>query len=79
MDLIPMLAAIQPMFAVSLISLIFLLVLVGVALWAINSFIPMDAKIKKILNVVVVVVVVLYLLYAFGILPADDITVPKIR
>lgn len=69
----------EPILAVSFISLIFVIVLVGVALWAINSFIPMDGKIKKILNVVVVVVLVLWLLYIFGILPADDITVPKIR
>lgn len=69
----------EPILAVSFISLIFVIVLVGVALWAINSFIPMDGKIKRILNIVVVVVLVLWLLYIFGILPADDITVPKIR
>ncbi len=63
----------------SLISLILVLVVVGVLLWVINSYVPMDAKIKKILNVVVVLVVVLWLLYAFGVLPAKDITVPKLR
>ena len=63
----------------SLISLILVLVVVGVLLWLVNQFIPMDAKIKKILNVVVVVVVILWLLYVFGVLPAKDITVPKIR
>jgi hypothetical protein len=63
----------------SLISLILVLVIVGVALWAINAYIPMDATIKKILNVVVVLVVIFWLLYAFGVLPAHDITVPKIR
>ena len=44
------------------------LVIVGVILWLINSYIPMDAKIKKILNVVVVIVVIIWLLQAFGIL-----------
>jgi len=52
----------------SLISLIIVLVLLGVKLWAINAYIPMDAKIKKILNVVVIVVVVLWLLSTFGVL-----------
>jgi hypothetical protein len=51
-----------------LIQLIVALVVVGVALWLINNYIPMDATIKKILNVVVVIVVVLWLLSAFGIL-----------
>jgi hypothetical protein len=62
----------------SLISLIITLIAVGVLLWLVNAYIPMDAKIKKILNIVVVVAVVLWLLYAFGILP-NDIRVPKVR
>lgn len=69
----------QPILAISFISLIVVIVLAGFALWAINAYIPMDATIKKILNVVVVVVLILWLLYVFGILPANDITVPKIR
>jgi small-conductance mechanosensitive channel len=52
----------------SLIQLVLILVVVGVLLWAINSYIPMQATIKKILNVVVVVVVVLWLLSVFGII-----------
>ena len=52
----------------SLISLLVFLIVVGVILWLINTYIPMDAKIKKILNVVVVIVVILWLLQAFGIL-----------
>ncbi len=63
----------------SLISLILVLVVVGVILWVVNTYIPMDGKIKRILNIVVVIAVVLWLLYAFGVLPARDITVPKIR
>ena len=51
-----------------LLQLVIVLVVVGVALWAINSYIPMQATIKKILNVVVVVVVVLWLLSVFGII-----------
>jgi len=51
----------------TLISLIITLVIVGVILWAVNAYIPMDGKIKQILNIVVVIGVVLWLLSAFGI------------
>jgi hypothetical protein len=51
-----------------LIHVLVVLVVVGVILWVVNTYIPMDAKIKRILNIVVVVVVVLWLLRAFGIL-----------
>jgi hypothetical protein len=51
-----------------LIHVVLVLVGVGVLLWLVNTYLPMDAKIKKILNIVVVIVVVLWLLRAFGIL-----------
>ena len=51
-----------------LIQLVIALIVVGVLLWAVNTYIPMDGKIKQILNVVVVVAVVLWLLQVFGIL-----------
>ena len=51
-----------------LMNVLLVLVVVGVVLWLVNTYIPMDAKIKKILNIVVVIVVVLWLLRAFGIL-----------
>ncbi|MBK6846704.1 MAG: hypothetical protein IPG96_03840 [Proteobacteria bacterium] len=50
-----------------LLQIIILLIVVGVLLWLANTYIPMDGKIKKILNVVVVVAVVLWLLSVFGI------------
>jgi hypothetical protein len=50
-----------------LINLILILVVVGVILWLINNYIPMDGKIKSILNVVVVVVVIIWLLGVFGV------------
>lgn len=56
----------------SLLSLIVTLALVGILLWAINTYLPMDGKIKNILNIVVVIVVVLWLLSVFGILGALD-------
>lgn len=49
-----------------LMTVLITLIVVGVLLWLINTYIPMDAKIKRILNIVVVVVVVLWLLKAFG-------------
>jgi hypothetical protein len=53
-----------------LLSLIILLVVIGVILWAVNTYIPMDAKIKQILNVVVIIAVVIFLLSLFvGYLP----------
>jgi hypothetical protein len=49
----------------SLISLVLVLIIIGVLLWLINNYIPMDAKIKKIINVVVVVVVIIWILGLF--------------
>jgi hypothetical protein len=51
----------------SLITIIVTLIVAGVLLWLVNTYIPMDGKIKKILNIVVVVVVVLWLLSVFGV------------
>jgi len=53
----------------SLITLVVLLIIVGVLLWVVNTQIPMDATIKKIINIVVIIVVCLWLLTVFGILP----------
>jgi hypothetical protein len=51
-----------------LINLVVVLIVVGVLLWLVNSFIPMDRKIKQILNIVVVIVVVIWLLQVFGVI-----------
>ena len=51
-----------------LMQLIIILVVVGVILWAINTYIPMQAGVKKILNIVVIIVLILFILQAFGIL-----------
>lgn len=52
----------------SLLTLILVLIVVGVLLWLVNNYIPMDGKIKGILNAVVVILVVVWLLQAFGLL-----------
>ena len=54
----------------SLINLLVVLMVVGVLLWLINTYLPMDGKIKSILNGVVVIVVVLWLFRIFGVLDA---------
>lgn len=51
-----------------LMSLIVVLIVVGVLLWLVNTYIPMDSKIKGILNAVVVIGVVVWLLQVFGLL-----------
>jgi len=64
----------------SLMSLAISLIVIGVLLWLVNTYIPMDGKIKKILNVVVVICVVIWLLVAFGVLDrSGDIRVPQVR
>jgi hypothetical protein len=64
-----------------MISIMITLVIVGVLLWLVNAYVPMDAKIKKILNIAVTVLVVLWLLSVFGILPnhIGNVSVPTVR
>ncbi|PIQ09597.1 MAG: hypothetical protein COW71_05645 [Ignavibacteriales bacterium CG18_big_fil_WC_8_21_14_2_50_31_20] len=56
----------------SLISLVIVLLVVGIVLWLINSYIPMQTTIKKILNAVVIIVVILWLLSVFGVIDSLD-------
>ena len=51
-----------------LFNVLIVLIVVGVVLWLVNNYIPMDGKIKSILNVIVVIFVVLWLLQAFGLI-----------
>ncbi|HTW34164.1 MAG TPA: Thivi_2564 family membrane protein [Rhizomicrobium sp.] len=51
-----------------LLYIVGLLIVVGVLLWLVNNYIPMDPKIQGILNAVVVIAVVIYLLQIFGLL-----------
>lgn len=51
-----------------LINVVFALIVVGVLLWLVNNYLPMDGKIKSILNGVVIIAVVLWLLQVFGVL-----------
>lgn len=58
-----------------LVHIFLVLIVVGVLLWLVNSFIPMARPIKSILNAVAVIFVVLWLLNVFGVLHS----VSKIR
>jgi hypothetical protein len=49
-------------------TIVLVLIVVGVLLWLINTYIPMQGTIKNILNAVVVIAVVIWLLQAFGVL-----------
>ncbi len=52
----------------SLLPIIVTLCVVGVILWLVNSYIPLDEKIKKVLNVVVIIIVCIWLLQVSGLL-----------
>ncbi len=51
-----------------LLQVVIILIVVGVLLWLVNNYIPMQATMKKILNAVVVIAVILWLLKVFGLL-----------
>jgi hypothetical protein len=61
-----------------LVNTVIVLVIVGVLLWLVNTYIPMQGMIKSLLNAVVVIAVILWLLYGFGILNhSGDIHMPR--
>jgi hypothetical protein len=63
-----------------LINVVLTLIVVGVLLWLINTYIPMQSTIKSIINIVVVVAVVLWLLYGFGIIShSGNISLPTVK
>jgi len=51
-----------------LLQILMVLVVIGILLWLVNSFIPMQGTIKSILNAVVVIATVLWLMNVFGLL-----------
>jgi hypothetical protein len=48
-------------------ELILILVIVGVLMWLVNTYIPMEAGIKKLLNIAVIVIMVIFVVNAMGI------------
>jgi hypothetical protein len=58
----------QAVVGTPLIHVLLVLIVVGVLLWLVNRYIPMQSTIKSILNAVVVIVIVLWLLQVFGLI-----------
>jgi hypothetical protein len=48
-----------------LMQLVVVLIVIGVLLWLVNTYIPMDGQVKSILNAVVIIALVLWLLSLF--------------
>ncbi|MDO9373894.1 MAG: Thivi_2564 family membrane protein [Bacteroidota bacterium] len=52
----------------SILTVLVVLIVAGIILYLINTYIPMDGKIKSILNIVVVILIIIWLLKVFGII-----------
>jgi hypothetical protein len=63
----------------TLINIIVILILVGLALWLVNTYIPMAAGIKSLLNIVVFMVVLIWLLQIFGLIGPVPIRIPPLK
>jgi hypothetical protein len=50
-----------------LLYVVLVLIVIGVVLWLINTYVPMASPIKSILNAVVIIAVIIWLLKVFGI------------
>ena len=72
-------AAVEGGGKMTLINIIVILILVGLALWLVNTYIPMAAGIKSLLNVVVFVVVLIWLLQVFGLIGPVPIRIPPLK
>jgi len=63
-----------------MLNLLIVLIVIGVAIWAVTTFIPMDASIKTIIRVVGIVIALIYVAKAFGLIGAlSGVDVPKLR
>jgi uncharacterized protein YhhL (DUF1145 family) len=63
----------------TLIDIVLALIVIGLFLWLVNTYIPMAGGIKSLLNVVVFVVVLIWILQVFGLVGAIPIRVPPLR
>jgi hypothetical protein len=64
----------------TLVGIVVVLVVVGLILWLINTYIPMAAAIKSLLNIVVFVVVLIWLLQVFGLIgPIQGLHIPNLK
>lgn len=51
----------------SILYVVLVLAIIGVALWALNTFIPMEGRIKQLINVLVIIVAVVWVLKVMGV------------
>jgi hypothetical protein len=64
----------------TLVGIVVVLVVVGLVLWIINTYIPMAGAIKSLLNIVVFVVVLIWLLQGFGLIGhINGVTIPNLK
>lgn len=63
----------------NIIGVILVLVVIGVVLWLINAYIPMQPPIKTVLNILVLILVVVWLLNVFGLLSGAPLTLPRAK
>jgi hypothetical protein len=52
-----------------MLYIILILILIGVAMWAVNQFIPMEPTFKRLVNVVIIILTIVWLIGAFGLIP----------
>jgi hypothetical protein len=64
----------------TLLNIVVVLVVVGLVLWLINTYIPMAGSIKSSLNIVVFVVVLIWVLQVFGLIgPIRGVRIPRLN
>lgn len=64
----------------TLVGIVVILVVVGLILWLINTYIPMAGAIKSLLNIVVFIVVLVWLLQVFGLIgPINGVHIPSLK
>jgi hypothetical protein len=65
---------------VTLVDIVVILVVVGLVMWLINTYIPMAGAIKSLLNIVVFVVLLIWILQVFGLIGAiPGLRIPPLR
>lgn len=51
-----------------ILTILLVILIAGVLLWLVNTYVPMDRKIKSIFNAVVVIILIIWLLDVFGVI-----------
>jgi undecaprenyl pyrophosphate phosphatase UppP len=53
-----------------IVNIVLALMVIGIFLWAVNTYVPMAQSIKDILNIFVVIATIVFILQAVGLWPA---------